>query len=125
VNSFLSYTLSKKCADFWTVILLGLLLYASVRLEISHVRLIVGFVFVLLGPGYALFRLIFVETKSLLETLTYSFGLSMVVVPIIGYGLNFSLGIYTDTVMISIIASTFVLLFGAIVRRFFAEDKKS
>lgn len=123
MNGFLKYALSKKCADLWILTFLSISLYASARFEIPYVRFVTGGVLVLLGPGYALFRFIFIENKPVLETFTYSFGLSMVVVPLIGYALNYGPGIYVDTVMISVILSTLVLSLGAVVRRYAKEDK--
>ena len=70
-------------------------------------RIVVGLPFILFFPGYALIATLFPEKKSLdlIERIALSFGLSIAIVPLIGFGLNYTpFGIRLDPILWSLIA---------------------
>jgi uncharacterized membrane protein len=84
------------------------LLAVAIFLFPSHVlRIILGFPFVLFFPGYALLTALYPRqaTISGIERIALSFGLSVVVVPLIGLILNYTpLGIGLESVLYSTLA---------------------
>jgi uncharacterized membrane protein len=79
-------------------------------------RVMLGLLLALFFPGYALMAAIFPGRGELnvIERLAFSFGLSIVIVPLIGYGLNFTpWGIRLVPILVSLIA--IVVLFSLLV----------
>ena len=78
--------------DILLIIVLSLILVPLVFLTSGPLRIILGLVFVLFSPGYALTAALFPRKDDLegAERLALSFGLSIAVVPLIGYFLNFT-----------------------------------
>lgn len=68
----------------------AVLVYAVLTGDESHVRVVLGLLFVLFLPGYALVAAMFPKKEDLdcIERLALAFGLSVVVVPILGFLLN-------------------------------------
>lgn len=82
-------------------------------------RIILGLLFVLMLPGYALISTLFPQKERLggIERLALSFGLSLALVPITGLILNYTFGISLNSVLYSL--AVLVLLFSiiAIIRQ--------
>jgi uncharacterized membrane protein len=93
----------------------------------QYLRVILGLPLILFFPGYALLAAIFPRKGELkgIERMALSFGLSIVVVPLIGLGLNFTpWGIRLAPILISLVA--FIILFSALAlyrrRKLLVED---
>lgn len=88
-------------------------------------RIVVGLPFILFFPGYALIATLFPEKKSLdlIERIALSFGLSIAVVPLIGFGLNYTpFGIRLDPILWSLIAFNTILSILSMWRRSTSAD---
>lgn len=86
----------------------------------TPVRYVLTIPVVLFIPGYCLIAALFprVGDLTLLERIALAFGLSIVIVPFIGLGLNFTpLGIRLDPIVISLILFTWVMILVAHYRR--------
>jgi uncharacterized membrane protein len=108
--------------DLVGIVVLSLLLVLSIVLfpEFS-LRIVLGLPFLLFFPGYVLIAFLFPEKKSLdlIERVALSFGLSLAVVPLIGFGLNYtSFGIRLDPILVCITAFNLVFGYLAYWRRF-------
>jgi uncharacterized membrane protein len=91
-------------------------------LNTTPVRFLLVLPLVLLIPGYCLITALFPKDGdlNLIERMALSLGLSLVIVPLIGLGLNFNpWGIWLDTIVISLVIFTLVLINIAYVRRIF------
>jgi uncharacterized membrane protein len=93
----------------------------------QYLRVILGLPLILFFPGYVLMAAIFPRKGEFrgIERMAFSFGLSIVVTPLIGFGLNFTpWGIKLAPILISLIA--FIILFSALAlyqrRKLPAED---
>ena len=86
----------------------------------SIVRIISGGVFVLFVPGYALVQLLFPKKEmDLIERVAFSIGLSLAVVPLVGFLLNYSpWGIRLDPIVVSISLLSIVLAFASVYRKY-------
>jgi len=84
------------------------------------VRIIAGGVFVLFAPGYALVQLLFPKKEmDLIERVAFSIGLSLAVVPLVGFLLNYSpWGIRLDPIVVSISALSITLASASVYRRY-------
>lgn len=83
----------KQGSELTTILFLSLVLaIATLTLEAKAIRIILGFPFMLLFPGYLTTAAIFPGKNALggLERLVLSFGLSITIVPILCYSLNFT-----------------------------------
>jgi len=84
------------------------------------VRLIIGTIFVVFLPGYALVISLWPTTKK--EDLTrygISFGLSIAIIPILGLILNFTpLGITLISILLTLTIFTLIILSIAFIRRY-------
>lgn len=94
---------------------------------VQCLRLILGLPLILFFPGYAVVAAIFPRKGELrgIERMALSFGLSIVVAPLIGFALNYTpWGIRLEPILISLIA--FIILFSALAlyrrRKLPAED---
>lgn len=111
----------KKSWDIAAIAVLSFILALLVYIipdEPAH--LVLGLPFILFFPGYALISLLFPEKKSLelIERLALSFGLSIAIVPLIGFGLYFApLGISIAPILWSIIVFTVIFSVAALWRR--------
>ena len=97
----------------WSVILLpiGLLDVGGV------IRVILGLPFILFIPGYVLIFALFPTRKTdrginLLERITLSFGFSLAIVSLIGFGLNYTTwGIRLESILLCVFV--FIIAVGA------------
>lgn len=88
-------------------------------------RIVLGLPFILFFPGYALICTLFPERTSLdlIERVALSFGVSIAIVPLIGFGLNYTpLGIRLVPILSSIIIFNVVFCALAMWRRISSED---
>ena len=88
-------------------------------------RILIGIPFIIFFPGYSLVATLFPEKKSLdtIERIALSFGLSIAVVPLIGFGLNYtSFGIRLDPILWSLILFNIVLSILGIWRRTISSE---
>lgn len=88
-------------------------------------RIVLGLPFILFFPGYALIAALFPEKASLdiIERVALSFGVSIAIVPLIGFGLNYTpMGIRLAPILASIIVFNGALSAVAIWRRKISEN---
>jgi uncharacterized membrane protein len=88
-------------------------------------RIVLGLPFILFFPGYALIATLFPEKSSLdlIERVALSFGVSIAITPLIGFGLNYTpLGIRLVPILASIIAFNEIFCALAIWRRSKSQD---
>ena len=99
---------SKRSWDLSLIIILSIVLALFIYVVPEFPgRIVIGLPFILFFPGYALIATLFPEKKSLdlIERIALSFGLSIAVVPLIGFGLNYTpFGIRLDPILWSLIA---------------------
>jgi len=107
--------------DLAAIIALSLLLVLFIFLVPDNPgRIILGLPFILFFPGYALIGTLFPERSSLdlIERIALSFGVSIAVVPLIGFGLNYTpLGIRLVPILGSVIIFNVVFSALAMWRR--------
>jgi len=107
-----------KIALVWLTINI-LVIYFPVLNE-SPVRVVLTLPGILFLPGYCLIAALYPKDRDieLIERVALSFGLSIAVVPLIVYGLNFTpWGIRLDSVVLSLTVFTWVLVLFAHYRR--------
>jgi len=86
----------------------------------TPVRIVLALPIVLFIPGYCLIAALFPKEGDigLIERIALSIGLSIAVVPLMGFGLNFTpWGIQLDSIAISLTLFTFVMILVAHYRR--------
>ena len=78
--------------DLLTIVILSLLLVPLAVFTSGALRIALGLAFVLFFPGYTLIAALFPRKEQLggIERMTLSFGLSIAVVPLIGFALNYT-----------------------------------
>ena len=89
-------------------------------LNATPLRIILALPLVLFIPGYCIVAALYPKDHDieLIERIALSFGLSIVVVPLIGYGLNFTpWGIRLDPLVIALCLFTLVMIGSAQYRR--------
>ena len=116
----------KRSWDLVLIVLLSFLLGLFIYLVPDFpARIIIGIPFIILFPGYALVATLFPEKKSLesIERIALSLGLSIAVVPLIGFGLNYTpFGIRLDPILWSLILFNVVLSILGIWRRSISSE---
>jgi len=125
-GSFFSYMKSiSKSAPFWLTVFVSIATLSTVYLVPQEgpwliARIVVGAVFVLFMPGYALVQILFPKKDmDFVERIVLSIGLSFAVSPIIGLMLNYVLwGIRLDSIVVSLSAVSIALALGAIYKKF-------
>lgn len=111
---------------FWTCLILVvstlIIVYATEIVPLLlPLRYVLGTLFVLFLPGYALVELLYPEEKSVtpLERIALSIGLSLAVVPLVGLVLNFSpWGIRLTPIVSSLSVLVISSLVGALYRKY-------
>lgn len=108
------------------LILLGVVLAASIvviylpLLNTTPLRFVFALPLVLFIPGYSVIAALYPKDSdiSLIERIALSFGLSIIVVPLIGFGLNITpWGIRLDPIILSLSVFTLVMILVAHYRR--------
>ena len=92
-----------------------------------YARYILGSIFVLWLPGYALIKALFPEKElENIERIALSIGMSIALVPIIGLLLNYTpWGIRLTPITISLLALTLTFATAAIIREHKTKHKQS
>jgi uncharacterized membrane protein len=127
-----SYLRTKEAYWYWiTLILSALTLIFTFTIPedaypLVYIRYILGGIFVLWLPGYALIRALFPKTKqndqptkSLgpIELITLSLGISLAIIPLVGLLLNYSpWGITLPSITLSLLLLTIIFATTAIIR---------
>ena len=126
------YLVSPKAYWYWAVIALSIATTILVftipenAYPIAYARYILGAIFVLWLPGYALIKALF-PTKEIdqIERVALSIGMSLALVPITGLLLNYTpWGIRLTPVTLSLLALTVTLATAALIREQTAEEKE-
>jgi uncharacterized membrane protein len=116
----------KSSWDLMTIITLsGLLILSILLVPDFWLRLIVGLPFLLFFPGYALIAALFPEKKSIdmIERVALSFGLSIAITPLIGFGLNYTpFGIRLEPILFSVTLFNVALSLVAYWRRGIVQE---
>jgi uncharacterized membrane protein len=111
----------KSSWDLMVIIILsGLLIISTLLIPDLWLRVIIGLPFLLFFPGYAFIAFLFPEKKSLgiIERLALSFGLSIAITPLIGFGLNYMIfGIRLEPILFSVTLFNVALSLAAYWRR--------
>lgn len=111
----------EKPYDLLAVVVFSLLLVIAVALSgEGAVRIVLGLIFILFLPGYALIAALFPSGKSIdwIERLALSFGLSIAVTPLIGLVLNYTpWGIRLEPIVASLTLFIFAMCGVAYFRR--------
>lgn len=96
-KNILKYILTINSTWFWFTITLSLLLPISTLFNLDYVhpflyiRLISNIIFLLFLPGHSLTKILFIDKEiDHIERITYSLGISIILVPMVGFLLNFS-----------------------------------
>ena len=101
-------------------ILTILLILAIIFIPSSVLRIILGLPFLLFFPGYTLTAILFISKEGMdgVELIAISFGMSIAVVALIGFGLNYtSWGIRLEPVLYSIAAFIILMSLIALIKR--------
>ena len=111
----------EKPYDLLAVAVLGCALIPFVAVDIAGpVRIILGLLFVLVLPGYALIAALFPGSKDIdwIERAALSFGLSIAVVPLLGLVLNYTpWGIRLESIIVTVLMFTLGMCLVAYFRR--------
>ena len=111
---------TKHTKWYWVIIILeiglGALLFLPEIVPLLWIRYVLGVLFVLYIPGYAIVRTLYAEkTLSFIERNALSIGLSLAVVPLIGFILDFTpwriglVAIFSTLMMVTTGVSTLAL----------------
>ncbi|HNU35403.1 MAG TPA: DUF1616 domain-containing protein, partial [Methanomassiliicoccales archaeon] len=99
--------------DLWSIGILSIILILVIyALPDSALRIVIGLPFILFFPGYAALSVLFPESKDLemIERVALSFGLSIAVSPLVGFGLNYTpFGIRLAPILFSLAALNIAL----------------
>lgn len=124
INNFFNYLVSVEGIWFWimaTLVTITLLIVFFTIPQIIFVRYVLGSLYVLYLPGYALIEALYPRGDELspLERLALSIGLSLALVPLVGLLLNYTpWGIRLEPVTISLAILTLSLTSVAIYRKY-------
>jgi uncharacterized membrane protein len=103
-----------------------LLIVTVIFFPSSPARIILGIPFLLFFPGYSLVKALYVgeDSKDGLELIALSVGLSLAIVALIGFGLNFtSLGIRLESIL-SVVGGFVILISNiALIRQYLTSGK--
>jgi uncharacterized membrane protein len=106
--------------DLLIIIVLSLLLVPLALLTAGLLRSILGLLFVIFFPGYALIATLFPKKGNLdnIERLALSFALSIAVVPLLGLILNYTpWGIRLESIVVSVLCFILIMSGLALYRR--------
>jgi uncharacterized membrane protein len=125
-TTFTKYFRSRYNAGFITATILLILAIISVytsqiSIFITFIRYMLGSLFVLFLPGYALIEALYPKEEDLspLERLALSIGLSLALVPLVGLILNYTpWGIRLDPILIALTILTLTLLAFSAYRKY-------
>ncbi len=107
------------------IVLSGLLILSILLVPDFGLRIVFGLPFLLFFPGYALIAFLFPEKKSLdvIERVALSFGLSIAITPLIGFGLNYTpFGIRLEPILFFVTLFIVGLSLAAYWRRWIVKE---
>ncbi len=124
--SFFEYLRNVENTAWFYLITLGVILTLSFVLMLPSslmtdtFKFIVSLFFIIFFPGYAMLENLFPRRSDLqfIERLVLSVGLSIALVPAVGFILNYSFGISPKTAVISLSIVTLVLSVLALIRKY-------
>jgi uncharacterized membrane protein len=119
-----AYLKKKEASWYWvTLVLATATAFAVLAIQenlslLIYMRYILGAIFVVFLPGYALIKLLFPEKElDNIERIALSIALSLALVPMIGLILNYTpWGIRAVPLILSLLALTIILATAAIIR---------
>jgi hypothetical protein len=120
------YLLTTHGLWFWINIVLSVVTAISVftisdkNIPYIYIRYILGFIFVFILPGFSLIKFLF-PTREMdnIERTAISIGTSLVLVPLVGFLLNFTpWGIRLTSITFSLLALTILLTFLGLMREY-------
>lgn len=116
----------RKNWDIFSMVILTILLIIIIYVfPESLIRTIVGLPFLLFFPGYLAIAALFPAREDLddIERVALSFGLSIAITPLIGFGLNYTpFGIRLTPILLSVSAFIIIVAIVALYRRQQLED---
>lgn len=125
INSFIKYIVSVEATNLYIIIIFIILNWLLVNFVESpplvYVRYVIGSIFILFLPGYALIEALYPKGEELdaLERFALSIGLSLAIVPLVGLILNYTpWGIRLEPTTISLSILTFILYCYATYRKY-------
>jgi hypothetical protein len=134
------YAKSKKAVWFWITIAISIATAGAVftigeeAYPLIYIRQVLGIIFVLFLPGYALIKLLFptkmpivfqtnTETMDNIERIALSVGMSLAIVPMVGLILNYTpWGIRLAPITLSLLGLTVLFAAAAAIREFRANN---
>jgi len=129
IENFLDYMLSFTLSG-WLWAASGVTVFSTIVVlaspdvfPLNVAKWLLGAIFALFLPGYALLELLFPKTSKLgsLERFALEVGVSLAVVPLIGLVLNFTPeGVSLVPIVTALAVFTLALLFAAAIRQFWA-----
>ena len=130
-QSFSNYIFSTAARWFWAILLVTLVTSLIVLLgfddnsPLIYVRYTMGLIFVLFLPGFSMLKILFpAKQLDFFETLAFSIGISLALVPLIVLPLNFTaIGIGVSSVTLSILIITVFFSILAGIRGFQTHNK--
>lgn len=126
-ESLKAYMRSSNAYWFWITVSLAAATAIAVfnipenAYPIVYIRYILGSIFVLWLPGYALIKMLFPSKKDLgsIERIALSIGLSLALVPLVGLLLNYTpWGMRLTPITLSLLALTLILAVTALIREY-------
>ncbi len=124
--SFTKFPIDISLCFLWSIIILPIAFYSMD----DTIRIILGLPYIIFIPGYVLFFALFPTKKKdqgidTIERVALSFGLSIALVPLIGYLLNFTpWGIRLESILISLFFFNIFVCFIAFYRWYKAPIEK-
>jgi uncharacterized membrane protein len=119
----------RQYSDLLLIIILTILAVVFIKtpgLRKTFIRSILGLILILFIPGYSLIAALFPKKMDLdgIERAALSFGLSVVVTPLIGLALNYTpWGIRLTPILMSLSAFTIIMVFIALIRRWRTDEE--
>ena len=128
-RSRLNFFFSIYSLWFWSVVgFLGFMIFSIILIPqtypLNYIRIGTGSIFVLYVPGYTLLEALFLRRNELerLERFGLSIGLSIAIVPLVGFVLNYTpWGIRLDPILISLSLLTLVFAIVAVYQKSYAH----
>ena len=130
-KNFSSYLFSKYAIWFWLIIIISMASIYSVftipekSIPYVYIRYILGFIFVLLLPGFSLVKILFPKKEiDIIERIALSIGISLALVPLVGLILNFSpWGIRLTPISLSLFTLIIILAIVGLLREYIEKTE--
>lgn len=119
-NAFIEQRIFSDLKVILIWIIISLFFFYAPVLNNTILRVVFALPFTLFLPGYVLLSVLypFKDDLALIERITLSFGLSLGIIPLIGFGLNYTpAGIQLDTLVFALCFFIIVMIFSAQYRR--------